>query len=60
MLPWVALDIIDRPKEWGGWGIKDIQPFASSLASKSRWRLLTEDNLWIVVVKRKYIVPTPF
>eukprot|EP00253_Pinus_taeda_P031126 PITA_31126 len=53
VLPWVAWDKIARPKEWGGWGIKRIPDFSLSLAAKSGWRLISMDNLWTRVIKRK-------
>eukprot|EP00253_Pinus_taeda_P002811 PITA_02811 len=59
VLPWVAWDKVARPKEWGGWGIKRLPDFSLSLAAKSGWRLITMENLWTRVVKRKYIDPTP-
>ena len=59
ILPWVVWDNIEKPKEWGGWGIKQIKPFASALAAKSIWRILSENNLWTSVVRRKYIDPIP-
>eukprot|EP00253_Pinus_taeda_P023068 PITA_23068 len=59
VLPWVAWDKVARPKDWGGWGIKILPEFSLSLAAKSGWRLITMDNLWTRVVKRKYIDPIP-
>eukprot|EP00253_Pinus_taeda_P034952 PITA_34952 len=59
VLPWVAWDKIARPKEWGGWGIKRLPEFSLSLAAKSGWRLISMENLWTRVIKRKYIDPTP-
>jgi len=58
-LPWVAWDKVARPKEWGGWGLKRSPDFNISLAAKSGWRLISTDNLWTKVVKRKYIDPLP-
>jgi len=55
----VSWDKIARPKDWGGWGIKNLIDFSSSLATKSGWRLITAENLWTKVVKRKYIDPMP-
>eukprot|EP00253_Pinus_taeda_P033452 PITA_33452 len=57
ILPWVAWDKLARPKEWGGWGIKRLLEFSLSLAAKSGWRLISLENLWTRVVKRKYIDP---
>eukprot|EP00253_Pinus_taeda_P018226 PITA_18226 len=58
-LPWVAWDKVARPKEWGGWGLKRSPDFNISLAAKSGWRLISMENLWTRVVKRKYIDPIP-
>jgi len=59
VLPWVAWDKLARPKDSGGWGIKSLPDFSLSLASKSGLRLITMENLWTRVVKRKYIDPAP-
>eukprot|EP00253_Pinus_taeda_P002838 PITA_02838 len=59
VLPWVAWDKLARPKDWGGWGIKRLPEFSLSLAAKSGWRLITIENLWTRVVKRKYIDQIP-
>eukprot|EP00253_Pinus_taeda_P008879 PITA_08879 len=58
-LPWVAWDKVARPKEWGGWGIKRSPDFNISLVAKSGWQLISMENLWTRVVKRKYIDPIP-
>jgi len=55
----VAWDKLARPKEWGGWGIKRLPEFILSLAAKSGWRLISTENLWTRVVRRKYIDPVP-
>eukprot|EP00253_Pinus_taeda_P009549 PITA_09549 len=59
VLPWVGWDKVVRPKDWGGWGIKNLPDFSLSLAAKSGWRLIKLDNLWTRVLKRKYIDPVP-
>lgn len=59
VLPLLASGKVARPKEWGGWHIKDLPTFASSLATKMGWRLISMDNMWTTVIKRKYIDPTP-
>ena len=48
-----------RPKEWGGWGIKNLSDFSLSLAAKSGWRIINMENIWSRAVKRKYIDPIP-
>eukprot|EP00253_Pinus_taeda_P005371 PITA_05371 len=57
ILPCVAWDKLARPKEWGGWELKRLPEFSLSLAAKSGWRLISLENLWTRVVKRKYIDP---
>ena len=57
--PWVAWEKLVRPKCWDGWGIKDLFPFSRSLAAKLAWRLITTENLWTSVTRRKYIDPMP-
>jgi len=59
VLPWVDWDKVARPKEWGGWGIRYLSSLASSLAAKLGWRLISTVNLWMTVIKRKYIDPIP-
>lgn len=59
VLPWVAWDKIARPKDWGGCGLKSPFDFSKSLAAKSGWRIISSENLWTKVVKRKYIDPIP-
>eukprot|EP00253_Pinus_taeda_P035974 PITA_35974 len=59
VLPWVAWEKVAIPKEWGGWGIKNLTDFNISLAAKSGWRIIKMENLWTRVVKRKYIDPVP-
>ena len=50
-----------RTLEGVGWlGHEDLKNFAPSLETKLGWRLISLENLWTAVVKRKYIDPTPF
>eukprot|EP00253_Pinus_taeda_P035322 PITA_35322 len=59
VLPWVGWEKVERPKDWGGWGIKNLPHFSLSLAAKSGCRLIKMDNLWTRVFKRKYIDSVP-
>jgi hypothetical protein len=43
------------PKEFGGWGIRDIFWIAKSLAAKYCWRGLFGNNIWSQILKRKYL-----
>ena len=59
VLPQLHWEEIERPKEWGGWGINNMGYFFISLAAKLGWILMTEDNICTIVVKRKYIDLNP-
>jgi len=59
VLPWITWDKVARPKEWGGWGIKDLNAFTASLEAKVGWKIVKLENLWTKIVKRKYIDPSP-
>jgi hypothetical protein len=43
---------IARPKESGGWGIRNIFWFSQSLAAKSCWRGLFGKGLWSELLKK--------
>ena len=51
----IGCDKLSFPKEWGGWGIKNILWFNTTLRMKSYWRDLSGNTLWYDVLKRKYI-----
>jgi len=51
----VAWDKVGRLKKSGGWGIKNLIAFGPSFTAKLGWRLLFKENLWTMVVKRKYL-----
>jgi len=55
--PWVKWERIARPKEEGGWGLKNIFFFSKALAAKVGWRLVSSTSLWQKVVIQKYIAP---
>jgi hypothetical protein len=54
-MPWVKWDSLAMLKLLGGWGLKNIQKIPISLATKTRWRMIQLDNLWLKVVTQKYI-----
>ena len=43
---WIAWDRINLPKQWGGWGIKDLHLFSRALAAKMGWHLISGQSLW--------------
>jgi hypothetical protein len=46
---------LSRTKHLGGWGIQNIHLFNRALAANSLWLVLTKEEIWIKVVKDKYI-----
>jgi len=46
---------ISRPKELGGWGVRNIFWFARALALKILWQVLFGCGLWSRVTKIKYL-----
>jgi hypothetical protein len=54
-ISWVKWDIVCKPKNLGGLGVRDIRAVNISLLAKWRWRLLEEDDaLWKMVLISKY------
>lgn len=56
---WVKWERISLPKNWRGWGLKNIHLFVKSLATKVSWRQISSNNLWTEVEIQKYIIPLP-
>ena len=54
---WIAWDRINFPKQWGGWGLKDLHLFSRALAAKMGWHIITGQSLWKEVMVAKYISP---
>jgi hypothetical protein len=52
---WVKWEVICRPKNEGGLGVRDLRLVNTSLLSKWRWKLLSrDDELWKEVVIARY------
>jgi hypothetical protein len=47
---------IASPKEYGVWGLKDIQTFTQALDGKNLWCLTQSNSLWIRVICSKYFL----
>jgi len=54
---WVRWEDLNLPKKWGGWGLKKLEDFSSTLVAKLGWHLVSVDNLWTWVTSTKYIAP---
>lgn len=50
-------ELIARPKNMGGWGLRRLDLFSKALRMKSLWRGLFSDTLWKKVLLDKYIKP---
>ena len=48
-------DLLAKPKDCGGWGLKDIGAFGRALNAKNLWRCLFVPCLWHRVVSAKYL-----
>jgi hypothetical protein len=57
MMARVHWERIAIPKALGGWGLKNIFMFSTTLATKVSWCLIHTHNLWTQVVTQKYIAP---
>jgi len=44
LIAWVSWEVLCKPKEEGGLGIKDITKFNYALLAKWRWRLISEEK----------------
>ena len=54
-IPLVKWDRIVRPKELGGWGLKNLYVFNQALETKSLWRMFFNRGLCGKVMKEKYL-----
>lgn len=53
---WTRWEILALPKKWGGWGIKSLCHFSTTLVAKLGWQLITSCSLWkrVAYSKCKY------
>ncbi|KAG2411275.1 hypothetical protein I3760_Q015100 [Carya illinoinensis] len=52
---WVSWNVICKPVEEGGLGVRDLMEVQESLFMKFGWKLLKGDSLWAEFFKKKYI-----
>ena len=53
---WIKWDLICKPKEYGGSGVRRVGAFNLSLLGKWCWRMLTyKERLWYRVLKVRYV-----
>jgi hypothetical protein len=48
-------DLLARPKHCGGWGLRNLKMFNTSLLANSFWRALMVDNIWHKILVEKYL-----
>ena len=54
-IAWVSWEVLCKPKEEGGLGIRDIRKFNYALLAKWRWRLISEEKgRWKELLVSKY------
>jgi hypothetical protein len=51
----VKWSVVCTPKDQGGLGIHDLQVKNTALLGKWLYKLLTEDGMWQILLKRKYV-----
>ena len=49
-----AWENLSLPRDCGGWGIKNLDFFNSSLCAKSLWRCLFSHGIWGKLIKENY------
>ena len=47
-----------KPKDRGGWGLKDLDTFGRDLLIKSMWRGLMSNGIWNEIIRFKYLHKT--
>jgi hypothetical protein len=55
VIPLVKWSQLAHPKNFKGWGLKNIYIFSKTLAAKNLWRLVYNEHLWGKVMKSKYV-----
>ncbi|XP_058746724.1 uncharacterized protein LOC131619669 [Vicia villosa] len=55
LIHWVSWDIVSKPKEEGGLGVKNVEVMNIALLSKWKWRILMEDEpVWRAILDARY------
>lgn len=58
-ITWVRWEVVCKPREEGGLGIKNLDWFNLALLGKWRWTVLKEENgLWKQILVSRYGVET--
>jgi hypothetical protein len=51
-------DLLTRPKRCGGWRLRTLITFNSTLLANTFWRALTVDSIWHIILLDKYLGDT--
>jgi hypothetical protein len=48
-------ELLSRPKKLGGWGIRNLVLFNTTLNANTLWRVLTQQGIWHKLLRDKYM-----
>jgi hypothetical protein len=48
-------DVVEKPKNFGGWGLRNLFLFNRYLAANTLWRVMTKACIWHTIIKYKYL-----
>jgi ribonuclease HI len=51
---------LSKPRKAGGWGLKNLSTFNSTLLASSFWRAVTHNSIWHRIINDKYLGSLPF
>lgn len=54
---WTSRHSMSKSNGEGGWSLKYIHAFGTSLEAETLWNLITKDNLWNRMMEQKYYAP---
>jgi hypothetical protein len=50
---------LSKPRRAGGWGLKNLSTFNTTLLASSFWRAVTHDSIWHRIIMEKYLGSQP-
>lgn len=59
-IPLIAWDKVCHPKSSGGLGLRKTNPLNRAFIAKLGWNILTNNNLWASLMRKKYLHNTDF
>jgi hypothetical protein len=52
-------ELLSKPRRAGGWGLKNLTTFNTTLLASSFWRAVSHDNIWHRIIMDKYLGSLP-